>query len=99
MIEGVEWVWVVGSVFGGVVAGYILLNQRMKAVEVRMRHMSKRIEQLEAEVELEEPAINSELRRLIGRGEEVRAIKAARVAFGYSLIEAKHYVDGLKEDE
>ncbi|MBT2583250.1 hypothetical protein [Planococcus sp. ISL-109] len=60
--------------------------------------MMKRIEQLEAEISFEEPAINDELRRLIVEGQEVRAVKAARVAFGYSLVEAKQYINGLKEN-
>lgn len=99
MIENVDWVWAIGAVLGGVAGAYLLLNQRIKAVEVRLEHMAKRMEQLEAEAGFEEPAINEELRRLIDEGQEVRAVKAARVAFGYSLIEAKQYIDGLKKEQ
>ncbi len=98
MIEGTDWIWAIGLVLGGAAAAYLLLNERVKAVEVRMKHMMKRIEQMEAEAGYEEPAINEELRRLIAEGQEIRAVKAARVAFGYSLLEAKQYIDGLKEN-
>lgn len=94
-----DWIWLIGLSLGTVGAVYLLLSQQIQALEVRMKHMSKRIEQLEAEVTLEEPAINGELRRLIAEGQEIRAIKAARVAFGYSLLEAKQYIDGLKEND
>ncbi|MDN5709171.1 MAG: hypothetical protein L0G95_07010 [Planococcus sp. (in: firmicutes)] len=99
MENGMDWVWLIGLSLGAVGAVYLLLSQQIQALEVRMKHMSKRIKQLEAEVTLEEPAINEELRRLIAEGQEVRAIKAARVAFGYSLLEAKQYIDGLKEND
>lgn len=99
MAEGMDWVWLIGLSLGAIGAVYLLLSQQIQALEVRMKHMSKRIEQLEAEVTLEEPAINDELRRLIAEGQEVRAVKAARVAFGYSLLEAKQYIDGLKEND
>ncbi|ALS75725.1 hypothetical protein AUC31_11190 [Planococcus rifietoensis] len=94
-----DWIWLIGLSLGAVGAVYLLLSQQIQALEVRMKHMSKRIEQLEAEVTLEEPAINGELRRLIAEGQEIRAIKAARLAFGYSLLEAKQYIDGLKEND
>lgn len=93
-----ESMWLVGVALVAVWVVYVVLNQQIQALEVRMKQMSKRIEQLEAEVVLEEPAINEELRRLIAEDQEIRAIKAARVAFGYSLIEAKQYIDGLKEN-
>lgn len=98
MMENMESMWLVGVALVAVWVVYVVLNQQIQALEVRMKQMSKRIEQLEAEVVLEEPAINEELRRLIAEGQEIRAIKAARVAFGYSLIEAKQYIDGLKEN-
>ncbi len=94
-----DWVWLIGLSLGAIGAVYLLLSQQIQTLEVRMKHMSQRIEQLEAEVTLEEPAINDELRRLIAEGQEIRAVKAARVAFGYSLIEAKQYIDGLKETD
>lgn len=99
MAEGMDWIWLIGLSVGAVGAVYVLLSQQIQGLEVRMKRMSKRIEQLEAEADLEEPAINEELRRLIAEGQEVRAVKAARVAFGYSLLEAKQYIDGLKEND
>ncbi|RAZ67075.1 hypothetical protein [Planococcus maitriensis] len=99
MAEGMDWIWLIGLSLGAVGAVYVLLSQQIQGLEVRMKRMSKRIEQLEAEADLEEPAINEELRRLIAEGQEVRAVKAARVAFGYSLLEAKQYIDGLKEND
>ena len=99
MAEGMDWIWLIGLSVGAVGAVYVLLSQQIQGLEARMKRMSNRIEQLEAEANLEEPAINEELRRLIAEGQEVRAVKAARVAFGYSLLEAKQYIDGLKEND
>lgn len=98
MIEDMSLIWAIALVLGGAAVAYLLLNEQIKTMEVRMKRMMQRIEQLEAEVGFEEPAINDELRRLIAQGEEIRAVKAARVAFGYSLLEAKQYIDGLKEN-
>ena len=98
MMENMESMWLVGVALVAVWVVYVVLNQQIQALEVRIKHMLKRMEQLEAEVTLEEPAINEELRRLIAEGEEIRAVKAVRVAFGYSLLEAKQYIDGLKEN-
>ncbi|HDR8032446.1 TPA: hypothetical protein QCY74_005892, partial [Bacillus cereus] len=42
-----------------------------------------------------EPEINKELRQLVEEGKKVTAVKRVREAFGFSLIEAKQYVDKL----
>lgn len=42
-----------------------------------------------------EPEINKELRQLMEEGKTVTAVKRVREAFGFSLLEAKQYVDKL----
>ena len=44
---------------------------------------------------MKEP-VPAEIQVWIDQGKDVKAIKAAREAFGYSLLEAKQYVDGVK---
>lgn len=71
------------------------INERMKAMEKRMKVLEQKIAALTADGNVGEPEINGELRRLVGRGETVKAIKEARKALGLSLLEAKEYVDNL----
>ncbi|HDW8013939.1 TPA: hypothetical protein RM483_005467, partial [Bacillus cereus] len=42
-----------------------------------------------------EPEINKELRQLVEEGKKVTAVKRVREAFGFSLLEAKQYVNKL----
>ncbi|HDR7614235.1 TPA: ribosomal protein L7/L12, partial [Bacillus mycoides] len=45
--------------------------------------------------EINKAEINKELRQLVEAGKKVKAIKRVREAFGFSLLEAKQYVDKL----
>ena len=65
------------------------LNSRVKGLEYRLKQISKHIG-------LPEMPINNELRQLINEGNDVKAVKKVRETLGFSLIEAKQYVDALK---
>lgn len=71
------------------------INGRMKAMEMRMKVLDQKITALTEGENVGEPEIDEELRRLVDRGENVKAIKEARKALGLSLLEAKQYVDNL----
>ena len=65
------------------------LNSRVKGLEYRLEQISK-------QMGLPEMPINNELRQLIKEGNDVKAVKKVRETLGFSLIEAKQYVDALK---
>jgi biotin operon repressor len=65
------------------------LNSRVKGLEYRLEQMSK-------QMDIPEMPINNEVRHLIKEGNDVKAVKKVRETLGYSLIEAKQYVDALK---
>ncbi|WP_309232340.1 MULTISPECIES: hypothetical protein [unclassified Bacillus (in: firmicutes)] len=67
-----------------------MLKQQLKRIETRLDLITK-----EMGIREVEPEINHELRQLVKDGEKIMAIKKAREAFGYSLIEAKESVDNL----
>ena len=43
--------------------------------------------------------IKNDLQKLLKEGQEVKAIKKAREAFGLSLLEGKKYIDSLKLED
>ncbi|EMA6343501.1 hypothetical protein U3450_002447 [Bacillus cytotoxicus] len=65
-------------------------DARLKRIETRLELITKQMRIREIE-----PEINHELRQLVRDGKTITAIKKAREAFGYSLLEAKEYVDAL----
>jgi ribosomal protein L7/L12 len=74
-------------------------------------YISSRISQLEKKMDLRleafitkdkhdaffqyEEEVKDELKQLVKDGENVKAVKKAREHFGFSLLEAKQYVDSL----
>lgn len=84
------------------VAGYIFHNtteQRIKALETKVKHMEKLLQTSSQTQMSTEPEINEELRQLLQQGKMVEAVKRTREEFGWSLLEAKQYVDRLKGEE
>jgi len=68
-------------------------------LESRLKGITSTLEQISKHVDLPESPVNEELRELIGEGNEIKAVKKAREAFGLSLVEGKQYVDALKMDK
>ncbi|MFF1993890.1 hypothetical protein ACFVWC_22075 [Bacillus mycoides] len=73
------------------------LNKVEKKTDTRLKRMEDRLQLISKEMGIvdREPEINKELRQLVEEGKTVTAIKRVREAFGFSLLEAKQYVDKL----
>lgn len=84
-----------------VVFGIIYIGEKIKSMEkrtdARLKRIEIRLELIAKQMGIREvePEINHELRQLVRDGKTITAIKKAREAFGYSLLEAKEYVDAL----
>ncbi|MED0936154.1 hypothetical protein COE20_17905 [Bacillus cereus] len=90
------WTIIPIAVFGFI---YIAekLNRIEKKTDARLKRMEDRLQLITKEMGIvdREPEINKELRQLIEEGKKVKAVKRVREAFGFSLLEAKQYVDKL----
>ncbi|RBP30405.1 MULTISPECIES: hypothetical protein [Bacillus] len=73
------------------------LNKIEKKTDTRLKRMEDRLQLISKEMGIvdREPEINKELRQLVEEGKTVTAVKRVREAFGFSLLEAKQYVDKL----
>ncbi len=80
------------------VIGYLLFT--IFRLEQRVKTLDYKVEQLSGhqDADLYEE-LNQELRTLIHQGKDVQAVKRVRETKGYSLLEAKQYVDTLKLKE
>ncbi|MBN9899026.1 hypothetical protein [Bacillus thuringiensis] len=81
--------------------GFIYIAEKLATIEKKNDARLKRIEDIlqlitkEMGIVEREPEINKELRQLVEEGKKVTAVKRVREAFGFSLLEAKQYVDKL----
>lgn len=73
------------------------LNKIEKKTDTRLKRMEDRLQLISKEMGIidREPEINKELRQLMEEGKTVTAVKRVREAFGFSILEAKQYVDKL----
>ncbi|PGS03769.1 hypothetical protein [Bacillus pseudomycoides] len=90
------WIVIPFIVFGAIYIGE-KLKQMEKRTDARLKRMETRLELITKQMGIREvePEINNELRQLVKNGKTITAVKKAREAFGYSLLEAKKYVDSL----
>ncbi|AIK40417.1 MULTISPECIES: hypothetical protein [Bacillus] len=90
------WIVIPFIVFGAIYIGE-KLKQMEKRTDARLKRMETRLELITKQMGIREvePEINNELRQLVKDGKTITAVKKAREAFGYSLLEAKKYVDSL----
>ncbi|MCC2377205.1 hypothetical protein LKM00_06995 [Bacillus wiedmannii] len=90
------WMIIPIAVFGFI---YIAekLNRIEKKTDARLKRMEDRLQLITKEMGIidREPEINKELRQLMEEGKTVTVIKRVREAFGFSILEAKQYVDKL----
>ncbi|MDA1632910.1 hypothetical protein [Bacillus cereus] len=90
------WMIIPIAVFGFI---YIVgkLNRIEKKTDARLKRMEDRLQLISKEMGIidREPEINKELRQLMEEGKTVAAVKRVREAFGFSILEAKQYVDKL----
>lgn len=70
----------------------ISLQQRVQRAETRIAQMTKQL----PEPPLESP-IEGELLLLLKQGQDVQAVKRVREVMSFSLLDAKRYIDTLKE--
>lgn len=75
--------------------GFMILG-KLEAIERRLARQQSILDQLTQD--LPETPPDDEVVALIADGESIKAIKLAREIYGFSLIEAKQYVDRLKND-
>ncbi|WP_247681794.1 hypothetical protein [Paenibacillus sp. Marseille-P2973] len=76
----------------------INLWTKVGKLEGRIKGMQHTIDRLTRQTGLPENPINDELRKLIQKGEDVKAVKKARETLGLSLLEGKQYIDKLKSE-
>ncbi|WP_237980774.1 hypothetical protein [Bacillus thuringiensis] len=90
------WMIIPIAVFGFI---YIVekLNRIEKKTDARLKRMEDGLQLISKEMGIidREPEINKELRQLMEEGKTVAAVKRVREAFGFSILEAKQYVDKL----
>ncbi|HFK1449092.1 TPA: hypothetical protein ACGXMV_005639 [Bacillus pacificus] len=90
------WMIIPIAIFGFI---YIVekLNKIEKKTDARLKRMEDRLQLITKEMGIidREPEINKELRQLMEEGKTVTAVKRVSEAFGFSLLEAKQYVDKL----
>ncbi|AEA17047.1 MULTISPECIES: hypothetical protein [Bacillus] len=81
--------------------GFIYIAEKLTTIEkkndARLKRIEDRLQLITKEMGIieREPEINKELRQLVEEGKKITAVKRVREAFGFSLLEAKQYVDKL----
>lgn len=85
------------------IIGYLLftnneLSTRVNKISGRVKGMNETLNYVAKEMKLPESPINNEIRMLLKEGSDIKAVKAARENLGFSLLEAKQYVDALKNE-
>ncbi|WP_186576571.1 hypothetical protein [Aquibacillus kalidii] len=74
---------------------FFSLIGKLSGFEDRLQHVEHTFDQIGKERKLLDDPINDELRLLLLEGKDVAAVKKVREAFGFSIMEAKKYIDNL----
>ncbi len=69
----------------------IKLNGRVKGLKYTLDQISK-------QTGMPKNPIDNELKQLLNEGNDVKAVKRVRETLGFSLLEAKQYIDALKSE-
>lgn len=77
----------------------LYLVTKVVALEDQIRGMKHTLNELAKHSDIPENPINDKLRDLLDEGEDVKAMKLVRERFGLTLVEAKQYIDRLKDEE
>ncbi len=75
------------------------IDSRINKIDNNIKGIKYTLDQISKQVDVPENPINTELRQLLNGGNDVKAVKRAREALGFSLLEAKQYVDSLKFED
>ncbi|GED18254.1 hypothetical protein AM501_23255 [Aneurinibacillus migulanus] len=78
-----------------VLLGLIILN-KIAIMEKQIKNQKFILDQISKQLEIPEHPVNNEVRKLLKEQNYVEAIKMVREVLGLSLIEAKQYVDRIK---
>lgn len=68
------------------------MNGRIKRLKVKLDQTTKQLD-LSAKPNEE---LNHELRKILNEGNDIKVVKRVREVLGFSLLEAKQYIDALK---
>lgn len=80
-----------------IVVLYILMT--VLKLEGKVNGLKTRLAEISKHVGIKEEAVHPEIKSLVEHDEEIKAVKRARELYGLSLVEAKEYVDKIKNDE
>lgn len=80
-----------------VLLAVLMISSRMAAIEKRMKQQQDVLNQIAKHLGIPEPPVHEEVKRLLREGQDIKAVKTAREELGLSLLEAKQYVDAIKD--
>lgn len=80
-----------------VVLAGLVISSHIAAIEKRMKHQQAVLNQIAQHLGVPEPPVHEEVKSLLRAGQDVKAVKAVREELGLFLLEAKQYVDAIKE--
>ncbi|MEK5185425.1 hypothetical protein [Solibacillus sp. FSL W7-1324] len=78
------------------ICAYLLLT--VANLSNRIKDMQTTLKQITKQTITPDHPINNELKQLLKEGADVKAVKRARELLGFSLLEAKQYIDKLKSE-
>lgn len=81
-----------------VVGLLIIIVASIKQMQSDIARINKNLNKIAKQVGVED-TITDELKGLLLEGKRIEAVKKYRIATGAGLVEAKEYVDSLKEQE
>ncbi|MEC2074155.1 hypothetical protein [Alkalihalophilus marmarensis] len=79
------------------ILSFILLS--ISTTDRRLKKIEYKLDRISEQVGVTGLPVDDEIRELLKKGQTVEAVKLARDELGLSLIEAKKYVDGLREED
>lgn len=72
-------------------------NKKIQQIQRRQIRLEQTLQQIMRQLDIEpQESDKADIMELLIHGDKIRAIKLARERFGYSLLEAKEYVDQLE---
>ncbi|GGH76833.1 ribosomal protein L7/L12 [Pullulanibacillus pueri] len=71
----------------------VRVSEKLSTLDSRFKRIQTTLDQIAKQVNVPEDPINETIRALVKEGKTVEAVKETRKAFGFSLLEAKKYVD------
>lgn len=93
-----EGMYMVFGFSGIIILVIIYFSIKISNLENRVEGLHYKLDTIKAQTNVSGYPVDEELLELLGQGEEIKAVKKARQAFGLSLVEGKRYVDNLKTD-